>query len=64
MPKNATVISLTDEERCYLESLVSKETIEATVYRRAKILLLKSEEYQMKPLPKSSIQPFSRFGSI
>ncbi len=42
MPKNATAISLTDEERCYLESLVSKGTIEARVYRRSKILLLKS----------------------
>lgn len=42
MPKNATFINLTDEETCYLESLVSKGTIEARVYRRAKILLLKS----------------------
>lgn len=42
MPKNATVISLTDEEKCYLESLVSKGTIETRVYRRAKIPLLKS----------------------
>ena len=42
MPKNATPINLTDEETCYLESLVNKGTIEARVYRRAKILLLKS----------------------
>ncbi len=42
MPKSATAISLTDEEKCYLESLISKGTIEARVYRRAKILLLKS----------------------
>ncbi len=42
MPKNATAIRLADEERCYLESLVSKGTIEARVYRRAKIILLKS----------------------
>lgn len=42
MPKNATSINLTDEETHYLESLVCKGTIEARVYRRAKILLLKS----------------------
>lgn len=42
MPKNATSINLTDEEISYLESLINKGTIEARVYRRAKILLLKS----------------------
>lgn len=35
-------INLTTEEISYLESLVNKGTIEARVYRRAKILLLKS----------------------
>lgn len=42
MPKNATSINLTEEEISYLESLINKGTIEARVYRRAKILLLKS----------------------
>lgn len=42
MPKNATPIDLTPDEKCYLESLLSKGTIEARVYRRAKTLLLKS----------------------
>lgn len=42
MPKNAISINLTGEETCYLESLVNKGTIKARVYRRAKILLLKS----------------------
>lgn len=42
MPKNAASINLTTEEKSYLESLVNKGTIEARVYRRAKILLLKS----------------------
>ncbi len=42
MPKNATSINLTDEATYYLKSLVCKGTIEARVYRRAKILLLKS----------------------
>ena len=41
MPKTATSINLTTEEISYLESLVNKGTIEARVYRRAKILLLK-----------------------
>ncbi len=42
MSRNATAIRLTYEEICYLKSLVSKGTIEARVYKRAKILLLKS----------------------
>lgn len=41
MPRIATSINLTTEEISYLESLVNKGTIEARVYRRAKILLLK-----------------------
>lgn len=41
MPKIATSINLTTEETSYLEALVNKGTIEARVYRRAKILLLK-----------------------
>ena len=41
MPKTATSINLTNEEISYLRTLVNKGTIEARVYRRAKILLLK-----------------------
>ena len=43
MPKNATSIQLTDDELQYLTSTVQKGTIEARVYKRAKILLLKSQ---------------------
>ena len=42
MPKNATSICLTDAETSYLQSTIKKGTVEARVYRRAKILLLKS----------------------
>lgn len=43
MPKNATPIQLTETEISYLQSITQKGTIEARVYRRAKMLLLKSE---------------------
>lgn len=43
MPKNATPIQLTETEISYLQSIVQKGTVEARVYRRAKMLLLKSE---------------------
>lgn len=43
MPKNATTIHLSDAERSHLQSTIKKGTVEARVYRRAKILLLKSE---------------------
>lgn len=43
MPKKATPIHLTETEVHHLQSIVQKRTIEASVYRRAKILLLKSE---------------------
>lgn len=43
MPKNATSIQLTENELQYLLSTIQKGTIEARVYKRAKILLLKSQ---------------------
>ena len=43
MPKSAAAINLTEEENQYLNSIVHKGTVEARVYRRAKILLLKSQ---------------------
>lgn len=43
MPKKATSIHLTETEINHLQSIVQKGTVEARVYRRAKILLLKSE---------------------
>lgn len=43
MPKNATTIPLNEAETSYLQSIIKKGTVEARVYRRAKVLLLKSE---------------------
>jgi transposase len=43
MPKNATPIHLTEAEKHHLQTLIHKGTVEARVYRRAKVLLLKSE---------------------
>jgi len=43
MPKNATPIHLTETEINYLHLIIQKGTVEARVYRRAKMLLLKSE---------------------
>jgi len=43
MPKKATPIYLTETEMNYLQSIVQKGTVEARVYKRAKILLLKSD---------------------
>lgn len=43
MPKKATPIYLKESEKSYLQSMTQKGTVEARVYRRAKILLLKSE---------------------
>ena len=42
MPRNAVSINLTEDENQYLKSIVHKGTVEARVYRKAKILLLKS----------------------
>ena len=43
MPKKAIPLNLTEMEISHLQSIVQKGTVEARVYRRAKILLLKSE---------------------
>lgn len=43
MPKNAVPIHLTEDELQYLISVTQKQTIEARVYKRAKMLLLKSQ---------------------
>ena len=43
MPKKSMSIHLTEEEKQHLQSIIQKGTVEARVYRRAKVLLLKSE---------------------
>lgn len=43
MPKSAVPIFLSDDDKSYLKSILQKGTVEARVYRRARILLLKSE---------------------
>lgn len=43
MPKAITVLELSSEEKDFLEKLIKKSTIELRTYKRAKILLLKSE---------------------
>lgn len=43
MSKNAVPINLTEDESNYLSSIIQKGTIEARVYKRAKILLLKQQ---------------------
>ena len=43
MPKSATPIFLSDDDKSYLKSVLQKGTVEARVHRRAKILLLKSD---------------------
>lgn len=43
MPKAITVLELTLDEKDFLEKLIKKPTIEVRTYKRAKILLLKSE---------------------
>ena len=43
MPKSATPIFLSDDDKSYLKSILQKGTVEARVHRRAKILLLKSD---------------------
>ena len=45
MPKNAVPITLTEDENKYLNMLVQKSTIETRIYKRAKILLLKSQGF-------------------
>ena len=43
MPKARTVLELSSDEKKYLEELIKKPTIEVRVYKRARILLMKSE---------------------
>lgn len=43
MPKAITVLELSSDEKDFLEELIKRPTIEVRTYKRAKILLLKSE---------------------
>ena len=43
MPNTIKTISLTDNDKCYLNKLLTQSTLEIRVYQRARILLLKSE---------------------
>ena len=51
MPKSATPIFLSDDDKSYLKSVLQKGTVEARVHRRAKILLLKSDGMADETLP-------------
>lgn len=52
MPKARTIIELTSEEKDYLEELIKKPTIEVRVYKRANILLMKSEGLSYEDIEK------------
>lgn len=43
MPNTIKIISLTDDDKSYLNKLLTQSTLEIRVYQRARILLLKSE---------------------
>lgn len=43
MPNTIKTISLTDDNRCYLNKLLTQSTLEIRIYQRARILLLKSD---------------------
>ena len=45
MPNTVKNILLTDEDKCYLNKLLSQSTLEIRVYQRAKILLFKSDGF-------------------
>lgn len=45
MPNTIKNILLTDEDKCYLNKLLSQSTLEIRVYQRAKILLFKSDGF-------------------
>lgn len=45
MPNTIKNIFLTDEDKCYLNKLLSQSTLEIRVYQRAKILLFKSNGF-------------------
>ncbi len=43
MPNTIKTISLTADDKCYLNKLLAQSTLEVRIYQRARILLLKSE---------------------
>ena len=43
MPNTIKTISLTDDDKSYLNKLLTQSTLEIRVYQRTRILLLKSE---------------------
>ena len=43
MANRIKTISLTDDDKSYLNKLLTQSTLEIRVYQRARILLLKSE---------------------
>ena len=43
MPNTIKIVSLTDDDKSYLNKLLTQSTLEIRVYQRAKILLFKSE---------------------
>lgn len=43
MPNTIKTISLTDDDKFYLNKLLTQSTLEIRVFQRARILLLKSE---------------------
>lgn len=50
MPNTIKTISLTDDDKSYLNKLLTQSTLEIRVYQRARILLLKSEVHLTKQL--------------
>ena len=43
MPNIIKNISLTEDDKCYLNKLLNQSTLEIRIYQRARILLLKSD---------------------
>ena len=41
MPNTIKTISITDDDKCYLNKLLAQSTLEIRIYQRARILLLK-----------------------
>lgn len=72
MGRKTKPVSITDEEKTYLESLITKGTIEARVYRRARILLLKNNGMSNEaiadkldvsvPTVRLCLEKYTRFG--
>lgn len=50
MPDTIKVISLTDDDKCYLNKLLAQSTLEIRIYQRVRILLLKSEGVSKKTI--------------